>query len=205
MKKALLLISILCLHFSMKAQNALENTSWNIGPDSIHFHTDSFSLTSFGTLLVKGIYTDTVNILRLDDYSGPEACDSMLVGSYEMLFSNRKDTLYLSKITDNCASRSVALDGAVLTRKDLYISINSQIEEVLFEIYPNPFADFIRFRRDESNHVSVYIINENGQLMISRQLLSKSGHIDTRMLSKGAYLMTVKGEGIEQSHLIIKR
>lgn len=203
MKKALLVISIFCLCCSIQAQNSLENSSWNIGPDSIHFHSDSFRLTSFGSLLVKGLYTDTVSTLRLADFSGPKACDSTLVGTYEMLFNNRKDTLNLTLISDDCASRSIDLDGAVLTRKDLFISVNSQAEKAAFSFFPNPFHDIISISGSIEKEATVQILNMQGEIVLEQVARSETKQIDTKNLQKGSYIIQVLTNGmIHKEHLL---
>ena len=203
MKKALLILSIFCLCYSMHAQTSLENSNWNIGPDSIHFKTDSFLLTSFGSLLVKGLYTDTVSTLRLADFSGPKACDSMLLGTYEMLFNNRKDTLNLTLISDDCSSRSIDLDGAVLTRKDLFISVNSQAEKVPFSFFPNPFQDILSINGNIEKYAFLQIFNMQGKIVLEQVVRSGTKQIDTKNLPSGSFIIQVLSDGIiQQEHLL---
>jgi hypothetical protein len=204
MQKTLLLFSIVCFSFSINAQSPLENTHWNIGPDSIHFQKDSFFVTAFGSLKVKGIYADTANTLRLNDYSGSDACDSVLTGIYGMIFSSRKDTLDLTKISDDCPNRSTDLDGAVLTQKDLFISVQSSQLSGSLSCFPNPFNDVIYFKSNGLKAFSVQIINQHGQLVVEEQWLIGSGSIDVKFLKKGYFILILKQDGIETRKRIIK-
>lgn len=204
MKKILILLTFTIFASSFQAQSVLENTHWNIGPDSIHFQKDTFHLTYIGALKVTGTYTDTATTLTLFDYYGPEACDSTIAGTYEMELSNRKDTLKLQLISDNCSKRAISLDGAILTQIDLYISVESEKQFDENQIYPNPFNDFIYVHSNRSSPYTVKFYNEFGQLQIENEMAIGSFFIDATSLSKGFYIIAIMQDGIMTKKRLIK-
>ncbi|MEP5611898.1 MAG: T9SS type A sorting domain-containing protein [Cyclobacteriaceae bacterium] len=74
-------------------------------------------------------------------------------------------------------------------------------DEIQINVYPNPVTDFINVASDQS--LSIKVVDIKGQKVLNQ----KSGQnvsIDVRRFSPGAYLLMIRGEGVNTTRRFIK-
>jgi hypothetical protein len=115
MKKLLLILLVSFMSVSLQAQ--LSNTRWKGRlkgdyPRSVilDFKTNNFNIymISDSSMVERMTYTITGNELTVKKVDGQSDCDNTVTGKYQ--FRIKKDSMVISKLSDECYDRSSAFD-----------------------------------------------------------------------------------------------
>ncbi len=74
----------------------------------------------------------------------------------------------------------------------------------LFEIYPNPTADYIQISHSENKSMDCYIFDTYGKLVNRTKLNAERQQIDLQFLPPGYYTILVQGERTFSSRVVVK-
>ncbi len=77
--------------------------------------------------------------------------------------------------------------------------------EELFQIYPNPSADWVQIEMDNFNEGLISIFDLQGKLVFRQILNQETQRIDLQQLAKGSYLIEASNQEQRASRLLIKQ
>jgi len=83
------------------------------------------------------------------------------------------------------------------------IGTDSILDNAIF--YPNPADNIIYIRRCNAEKAYLYILNIDGKLMLSKQLVNDGNTIDISVLNPGAYLVKLVDSGLSSRKILIKK
>jgi Domain of unknown function (DUF3471) len=115
MKKWILVLSVLLVHFCLEAQ--LSGSRWKatIKGDNprnviLDFKTNSCTLytVSDSTIVEVMVYSVEKTVLTVKKIDGQSDCDNYVVGKYS--FTRIKDSMFVKLVSDDCGDRSSALN-----------------------------------------------------------------------------------------------
>ncbi len=75
----------------------------------------------------------------------------------------------------------------------------------LFEIYPNPTADYIQISHSENEIMDCSVFDASGRLILQKQLDAFGGQLDLHFLPKGNYIINVRGRQVHSSKVLVKQ
>ena len=201
MKSLFYTLLMLSCSISVSAQQ-LRNTVWGTllgGPDTLTVtaKVDTFYVDAApDSNLVTALYEERADTMLIRDLFGPYACTNPDTGYYQ--FSIANDTLRMTFIADNCATRSVFLDGAVLWKIVNFTGLRNVSQVRGVEIYPNPSKGDFDVRTRTNMELRIY--DSNGRLI--RDLFLTSGLHSIRLdTGPGMYLAQFRAG----SHLTTRR
>lgn len=86
------------------------------------------------------------------------------------------------------------------------LSIEDQLLEQQFAMYPNPAQDFVSFSIPTAvNRATVHVFSIHGQLLISSEILEGQNTLDISGIASGMYLATVTSGQTQNSFKLIKQ
>lgn len=90
-----------------------------------------------------------------------------------------------------------------LTTTDGITSVENVETPTLFEVFPNPTADFLQVKNNENLAFSYRVFNLMGQPVLQGDSTGTS-RLDVRFLPRGAYAVEVETEGVKQTQMFVK-
>jgi len=98
-----------------------------------------------------------------------------------------------------------AEDGVTAQNWVVAVSVEEAVlgldDEVQIDVYPNPAQDFIKVVSDQP--LSISVVDIKGQKVLD-QVSGQNASIDVRRFSPGAYLLVIRGEGVNTTRRFIK-
>lgn len=71
------------------------------------------------------------------------------------------------------------------------------------QIYPNPANEFIQINLKQNNSLNYSLLDLSGKLILSGKLTDSNSKFSTQNIPNGNYILTLKGENLNQSQKII--
>ena len=93
---------------------------------------------------------------------------------------------------------------AVAVLKQVKLSVEKQ-NSFHFQVYPNPFADFIKLRLPFNGQVEISILNMQGKLVFTKKVITSEEFIKLNFLEKGIYFLKIKTTNFSEIKKIIKQ
>ena len=89
----------------------------------------------------------------------------------------------------------IAMDKVKYHREREEIETGIQTTKLKFQVYPNPFVDYIRINVSETSSFAVY--NQYGQAVLNGLLQAGENEVSTSTLPNGIYLLKCGNETIK--------
>jgi len=192
--------------FSQVLSQTIANTRWKTFSASLS-DTISIDITSDtiyqyirpDTMLAVSLYTQKSDTIELIDVAGIFACIITDTGLYHIEVMG--DTMLIDLLSDQCFSRSLVYDGAVLWRVDAIIGIHNFKKDLQFKLYPNPSNGYISIETENKGKIIVY--NSVGQIVIQKEIYNLNSHT-ILMLKPGSYVVKYQSkQGVSAQRLIV--
>jgi hypothetical protein len=71
-------------------------------------------------------------------------------------------------------------------------------------MYPNPVKQILTIRMDDVQNASIEVLNMEGQVIYSGELMTEQSQIDFSKFASGIYLVRVRGNNLNHTERITK-
>jgi len=167
-----------------KSRTLVTYTFSGSGTDTINIYVTTSGYLVMQTLrsnfvVSAGVYQDSI---RLDDYP---------IRPYNVTFAHGTEIFKMYPLL-----------------RDITVSVSEESDEsCIFQVFPNPFQNVLKFEMPNANgsFTSINIYNSEGMLVYSKQNQSASAEIDLNFLKSGLYYAEIKNYKYQRFIKVVKQ
>lgn len=157
---------------------------------------------TIGSVVFDSVSAEVVWIVEFDDNTTID-----ILNTYQIL--NFTNGVYNFVVQLYCPSKAI---GQYVTASERYyvaessgsLSITEEaLNEVNFNVFPNPFNDVISIELEEAGKTEVIITDIVGKVVLTETFNNEKAELDVNRLTKGQYILTLKNDqGIKTVTLV---
>ena len=184
------------------SDSTLVDSLFNSAISECNIDFEAITTISIGSVVFDSLTAEVVWIVEFDDNTTID-----VLNTYQIL--NFSNGVYNFVVQLYCPSKAI---GQYVTASERYyvaessgsLSITEEVlNEVNFNVFPNPFNDVISIELEEAGKTEVIITDIVGKVVLTETFNNEKAELDVNRLTKGQYILTLKNEqGIKTVTLV---